>query len=350
MAGIDFMAIARGRQLARDENWQDVKRAQEEQKFAIQREKWQDEVRELAFNREAQAYVAPLVGNMQAAASAGIGSAEYLIQQREQILADPNFQRFSPEVQNRVLTTLGQSVRGQLQDLQRMGQPQEAIRLAQAYGLVPPANALDVARFSGDPMAILDFFNSQYGANLNVNPDGTVTVAGQNVPLDQLAYVLAQTGQGAAGLNLVTQIRGQEAAAAQRQAELAALGYPPGVTPAPGAQPVDNTPAGIVSSAFASGVGPTPGQLPGVPAAPLAAPSLQVPNPLAGTPWGGAQPAVQPAAVNPAQPSGGLTSLVELLNTQAGGGFPGLAAPVTLPAPPVVLPPDTPMNVFPNRR
>lgn len=293
---IDFMAIAKGRQLARNENWQDRVRAQQEEKYAIQRELWQDQIAERAINRESQAYVAPLISNMQMAASAGVTPVDFLIQQREQVMADPNFQNASPEVQQRILNTLGQTVRAQLQDLQRTGDFGSVQRLAQAYGLISPTTDIDVARAQGDPETILNATNAQFGSNFTLNPDGrTVTVAGVNVPVEQVAYAITQAGgQGAAALPVVTGTLQQQQQQALLDAQLAAYGFatgvptgaaPPSLSNPSGIVPNQQTPVSPVRQAFGGAPIPTP------PLAGAAQPTTpQTPNPtspqyLGGNDW-----------------------------------------------------------------
>lgn len=201
MAGIDFMAIARGRQLARKENRQDRVWAQEDLKRELERETWQDELRDIKYNREAMAYVAPLITHLQTAQAAGLSPVDYLLQQRDQIMADPAFLAFSPEVQNRVLSTLGQSMRVTAQDLQQTGRFDDAQRLTEGFNVVSPVTGIDQARAAGSPQQALDFLNSQYGSEYFIDENGMVNVEGTLVPADQVAMaVFSSGGQGAGAL------------------------------------------------------------------------------------------------------------------------------------------------------
>lgn len=192
--GIDFMAISRGREAARSANWQDYQRQLQSQQDVLKRQQWADQLQELDINRQSQAYTAPLITNLQRATDAGVSPADFLIQQREQAMQDAAFQNMPPEVQERVLNSLGSAARAKIQDLQRTGQFSEVERLAAAFGMIDPVTPIDRASQTGDINAILAT------AGLAQDANGMVDINGTMVPAAQVALSLSRSGGQFAGV------------------------------------------------------------------------------------------------------------------------------------------------------
>lgn len=211
---LDPMAFIRGQEAARNANWQDYSRSQQSYKMALDREQWIDQMDDLRFNREAQSYTAPLITNLQRAADAGVNSSDYLIQQREQVMADPAFQSMAPEVQMRVLDSLGNAARLRIQDLQRTGQFDDVARLTAAYNIVDPVMDIDRAGQAGGIEAILAT------RGLTADADGMVDIGGTRVPAAIAALGLARSQGQFAGIlpDVVRYI--QEAEQRKRDQEL----------------------------------------------------------------------------------------------------------------------------------
>lgn len=236
---IDPMAFIRGADAARNANWQDFTRSHQSHQMALQREQWSDQMDDLRFNREAQSYTAPLITNLQRAADAGVNSADFLIQQREQVLADPAFQSMPPETQMRVLDSLGNAARLRVQDLQRTGQFDDVARLTSAYNIVDPVMAIDRAGQTGDIAAILAT------RGLVADADGMVDIGGTRIPAAVVALGLARSqGQFSGALPDVVRYIQDAERRKQEQDALEQMQRLFGGTPVP-VEGVPATPTGV---------------------------------------------------------------------------------------------------------
>lgn len=217
--GIDFMAYAKGQELARDMNWRDE----------LQREKRMqlyDRMDAADQNRQAVAYLATLQGNLQDAVSAGMSPTDFLTAQMQQIRDDPNFQSYSPEVQSKIIFAMSESAKNHMAGLQRAGMTPEANRLAQAFGITAPTSPVDIALQTGDVGQITQALQQQFGHNLQVSEDGQfATIAGQQVPLAHVLQTLARyqlpgslAAPAAEAYNLADAEARQQRALAEQQA------------------------------------------------------------------------------------------------------------------------------------
>lgn len=267
--GIDFNALTRGRRLAEQDNIAAAKERRIADAYEFQREEALRQRDEQGWNRQAQAYTAPILANWHNAADAGMSPADFFINQRESVLADQGFQGLSPEVQQRVLQSLGQSVAIQLQDAQRSGNLTDAARLARAYGINPDtvASPVDLARQSGDIEQQIAAANLMYGSNLVLNDDGTVDIAGVKVPAVQaLAEIMRGRSATAAFPAAIQQLNYQQQLALQqaRDAQMyAAAGF------------VQNQQGQWIPPAPTGGTPPA-GSIPGAPGAPGATPEASL--------------------------------------------------------------------------
>lgn len=267
--GIDFNALTRGRRLAHQDNLADAKERRIADAYEFQREEALRQRDEQGWNRQAQAYTAPILTNWHNAADAGMSPADFFINQRESVLADQGFQGLSPEVQQRVLQSLGQSVAIQLQDAQRSGNLTDAARLARAYGLNPDtvASPVDLARQSGDLAQQIQAVNQLYGANLVLDDDGTVNIGGVKVPAVQaLAEIMRGRSTTAAFPAAIQQLNYQQQLA-QQQSRDAQMYAAAGFTKNAAGQWIPPVPTGGVMPA---------GSIPGAPGAPGATPEASL--------------------------------------------------------------------------
>lgn len=267
--GIDFNALTRGRRLAHQDNLADAKERRIADAYEFQREEALRKREEQGWNRMAQAYTAPILTNWQNAADTGMSPADFFINQRESVLADQGFQGLTPEVQQRVLQSLGQSVALQLQDAQRSGNLTDAARLAQAYGLNPDtvASPVDLARQSGDLAQQIQAVNQLYGANLVLDDDGTVNIGGVKVPAVQaLAEIMRGRSTTAAFPAAIQQLNYQQQLA-QQQSRDAQMYAAAGFTKNAAGQWIPPVPTGGVMPA---------GSIPGAPGAPGATPEASL--------------------------------------------------------------------------
>lgn len=187
---IDFLATARGQQMADDVGWQNRTRDIANQKF-------QDYERERNINRAVVDYLAPLQANFQTALAAGKTPSEFLQEQMAQMVAQPQFNQLDPVVQSRIIGGLTNQAKLEVNNLLRTGQTDAAAKLAQSFGisgLVPQnaaimqaGNALDMIAAAA-PNAAID-----RGA-------GTVTVNGQTMPAAFAATYLLRSNGNASGL------------------------------------------------------------------------------------------------------------------------------------------------------
>lgn len=175
--GIDFMAIARGRQLAKRHQDQDFERE-------MKREEWLEKMQERQLNRQAQAYLAPMATHMRTAAASGIEPVDYLLQQNQTVLSDPGFQSLPPEAQSRVLSGMEAFNLREVQDLQRAGQFDLAQNLLGAMGRNAPWYSGAQPAFLGNVADVVQQLNAS-GANLSYNPtDNTVLWEGRPIAAD----------------------------------------------------------------------------------------------------------------------------------------------------------------------
>ena len=187
---IDFLATARGQQMADDVGWQNRTRDIANQKF-------QDYERERNINRAVVDYLAPLQANFQTALAAGRTPSEFLQEQMAQMMAQPQFNQLDPVVQSRIIGGLTNQAKLEVNNLLRTGQADAAAKLAQSFGisgLVPQnaavmqaGNALDMIAAAA-PSAAID------------RNAGTVTVNGQTMPAAFAAAYLLRSNGNASGL------------------------------------------------------------------------------------------------------------------------------------------------------
>lgn len=267
--GIDFSALTRGRSLAERDNIAAARERDRADAYQLQREEAMRQRDERVWNRLAQAYTAPILTNWQRAADQGMTPADFFINQRESILADQGFQGLAPEVQERVLQSIGQSVAIQLQDAQRSGNLTDAARLARAYGINPDtvASPVDLARQSGDIAQQIQAANAMYGSNLALNDDGTVDIAGVKVPAVQALAEIMRGGSTTAAFPAALQVLVQQQLLAQQQARENQMYAAAGFTQNPAGQWIPPAPTG--------GNLPT-GAIPGAPGAPGATPEASL--------------------------------------------------------------------------
>lgn len=187
---IDFLATARGQQMADDVGWQNRTRDIANQQF-------QDYERERNINRAVVDYLAPLQANFQTALAAGKTPSEFLQEQMAQMMAQPQFNQLDPVVQSRIIGGLTNQAKLEVNNLLRTGQTDAAAKLAQSFGisgLVPQnaavmqaGNALDMIAAAA-PSAAID------------RNAGTVTVNGQTMPAAFAAAYLLRSNGNASGL------------------------------------------------------------------------------------------------------------------------------------------------------
>jgi hypothetical protein len=254
---IDFMAYARGQRTALDNMLQ-------EERLLRERSEREREWEKQLLDRQAASYLSTSTTNQQLAADAGISPIDYMIQQREQTLADPNFQRMPPALQQAIVEQMrGQAVL-MAQNAYNQGNMADANRLVSAYGNLPLASQFQTAGLSGNVAQIVQAMNEQFGTNAVLSEDGqTVTVNGTTMPAAEFARQAWASGSGAGGLTALAAWQEAQRLEQARQEEYAQALRLAGIDPSAVAGPT----AGIDPSAVA---GPTAGIDPSAVAGPTA--------------------------------------------------------------------------------
>ena len=210
MAGLDFMAIARGRRAAEVQNQQD-------EDWAFQREQRDLKRQEQMWNRQAAAWNSTSAMNRQLAADNGVTGLDYLTQQRQQNMANPEFLALPPEVQSAVLNQQRQSALLEIQAMQQRGEVVDANKALAGWGASPANSGFELAILRGDPQGMLDAANAQFGSSLALNPDNTVTYLGQNLPAEQVVRAIAAARSPAGVIDTGSQFEEATRQAEQQQ-------------------------------------------------------------------------------------------------------------------------------------
>ena len=213
--GIDFMAIARGREAALSDNYKDIRRIQEQEQYGSSREQQLAKQLQERQNREATRYLSTVMPNLQRWADLKKNPVDALLNQRSLIQNHADFQSMTPEVQTLILNGLGETAKLQMQALANSGQWDDLKRLTSAFGSVNPLNPLGIAVASGDPLQVFKAVSERSPGAYTLSDDQKFVVdrAGNQVPLgDWAAYTAAGLGEAnsaAGGLN-ASQQAGQQ--------------------------------------------------------------------------------------------------------------------------------------------
>ena len=265
---IDFMAYARGQRTALDNMLQ-------EERLLRERSEREREWEKQLLDRQAAGYLSTSTTNQQLAADAGISPIDYMIQQREQTLADPNFQRMPPALQQAIV----EQMRGQAvltaQNAYNQGNVADANRLVSAYGNLPLASQFQTAGLSGNVAQIVQAMNAQFGTNAVLSEDGqSVTVNGITMPAVEFARQAYASGSGSGGLTALAAWQEAQRLEQARQSEYAQALRLAGIDPASvGLGAASVAPAAPGAAPAAPGAAPAaPGAAPAAPGAAPAAP------------------------------------------------------------------------------
>lgn len=218
MAGIDFMAIARGREAALSDNYKDIRRIQEQEQYGFSREQQLAKQLQERQNREATRYLSTVMPNLQRYADQGMNPVDALLNQRTLIQNHADFQSMTPEVQTLILNGLGETAKLQAQALAKAGNYTDLERLTSAFGSVNPLNPLGIAVASGDPLQVFKAVSERSPGAYTLSADQKFVVdrAGNQVPLvDWAAYTaegLGEANSAAGGLNAFQQVGQQQRA------------------------------------------------------------------------------------------------------------------------------------------
>ena len=229
--GIDLLGVARGRRAAQNDNYEDLRRLQEQEKFAFDREQRMADLQERQYGRMAAEFTAPLLMRQQQMADGidgqpGKNNLEALLTLRGEIMQDPRFLSAPPQVQERVLQQLGASAAAVAQQAITAGDPTAAQRLLTGFGVNYVSPLGQVAQ-SGNPALIIDTAIAS-GATIERLPNGDFreTTTGEILPANMggdLARQLAASPTNLTNAQAVfSAIRDQRAAQALAQEQAAA--------------------------------------------------------------------------------------------------------------------------------
>ena len=148
--GIDFTGLIRGQQMADNANWANIRRIQDQDTYAIQREEQLAKQQQQRQGREASTYLSTILPNLQRYADQGLNPVDALINQREAIQNDQAFQGMSPEVQTQILNGLGQTASLHMQALKNSGDYTNLQKLVSTFGGTNTVKRGLVGRFTAD--------------------------------------------------------------------------------------------------------------------------------------------------------------------------------------------------------
>lgn len=253
---INFNAFREGQRAGEDEFWNSVKRQQDLVTNETRLSQLLDAEQQRNQQRQAAVYLSPLLSYWQQAANQGTLDHQWLINQRAAIQNDPNFAKFSPEVQQEVWRKLGETGLQFAQRLKANGDIEGYRNLLNTFGIstrgaLGTTDALAQAGVTGPNSR---FQRSQDGTHL------IDSVTGVQLPYNYAEAILASAGpQG-----LPSAFANQQATDAQRAQYmelLQTLGAGSGATPAGqlAAQlgGVDGTQVNVGGSTAPVGVQPT---------------------------------------------------------------------------------------------
>jgi hypothetical protein len=213
--GIDFMAIARGRERALADNYADIRRMQEQEQYRFKREEQMNALEDQRFNRAATTYTSPWLANMQRLTKSGKNEVDAYLENQQLVLNDPGFQGLPPEVQQRVQQQIADFSTPIVQRLVAARDFGGLERLAAGAGVTTPIDALTRAAQTGDPTKVLATFG------LTPDAEGMVVVPGTNlrVPAADAAQAVlqAQSPAGLIGAGVQSRLNAENQAAAQAQ-------------------------------------------------------------------------------------------------------------------------------------
>lgn len=148
-------------------------------------------MQDLNIGRQAAAYVAPLATHRQRAAQQGADPIDFLVQQQQAMINDPNFQGFSPDVQQAVNEKFQQQVTATAETLIRNKDFSGLQRLVDTLGVVSPVGSADQASMTGNTADLFAALAMQ-GVPAEVTPDGNIMVNGMEIEPNKLNALYSQ--------------------------------------------------------------------------------------------------------------------------------------------------------------
>lgn len=198
--GIDFMAGARGAQMARDVNWQERLRKQEAERMGMQSDMWQDRREQRERNRESQRWAAEFSKARQQAANQGLPFTDFAERYMDMLHDDPRFLNQDPLMQQKIIGDLASVFAVESADLFKTGHRDEARRLNDLMGRAAPETDIRRAARMGDAETVMGILGQTMGVDLTPDENGMVVIGGQKVPMTSVMAKIAETPDDASAL------------------------------------------------------------------------------------------------------------------------------------------------------
>lgn len=162
-------------------------------------------MQDLNIGRQAAAYVAPLATHRQRAAQQGVDPVDFLVSQQQAMLADPNYNRFSPDVQEAINEKFQQQVAMTAETLIKNKDFTGLQKLVETMGVVSPVGAADQASMTADIGGLVTALASQ-GVPATITADGMVEVNGMKIePVKFNSFYSQSNGNMAMALSMYQQ-------------------------------------------------------------------------------------------------------------------------------------------------
>jgi hypothetical protein len=186
---IDFLAVEKGRQLAKQNDRADIAFSQAQELADIQRETVLLDRQKRMTNEQATAYLAPLYGYQQIAAQEGVSDADFIARARDTIMADPAFQNMQPESQAQILKNISDTAIGIANRYRQNNDSATATRLYREFGQTGLAQ--NPLQMMGSLTGVLDAWASQPDSGLSRQPDGTYSLNGRILSPNEIVSLAA---------------------------------------------------------------------------------------------------------------------------------------------------------------
>lgn len=225
MAGIDFLAVEKGRQLAKQNNRADIAFDQAQELATIQRETALLDRQKRMANEQATAYLAPIYGYQQTAAQEGVSDADFISRARDTIMGDPAFQNMQPESQAQILKNISDTAIGIANRYRQNNDSATATRLYREFGQTGLAQ--NPLQMMGSPAGVLDAWASQPDSGIDKQADGSYTLNGRVLSPNEVVSIAAAKQANpqltAIGGQLALLQNDNQATAQQQQNQLALI-------------------------------------------------------------------------------------------------------------------------------
>lgn len=186
---IDFLAVEKGRQLAKQNNRADIAFDQAQELADIQRETALLDRQKRMANEQATAYLAPIYGYQQTAAQEGVSDADFIARARDTILADPGFQNMQPEAQAQILKNISDTAIGIANRYRQNNDSATATQLYRQFGQTGLAQ--NPLQMMGTPMGVLDAWAAQPDSGIDRQSDGSYSLNGRVLSPNELIALAA---------------------------------------------------------------------------------------------------------------------------------------------------------------